>query len=75
MLLLNAVLTIEPLHASGSIDQALRACIKRVAFGANFDTDIGRRRARLEGIAASTSHHTMAVFRMDSSFHRTLSVG
>jgi hypothetical protein len=75
MLLLNAVLAIEPLHATGCIDQALCAGIKGMTLGANFDADIGRRRARLEGIAASTSHHTVAVFRMNSSFHRTLSVG
>ena len=75
MLLLNAVLSIEPLHATGRIDQALRAGIEGVAFGANLDAYIGRRRARLERIAASTSDHTVAIFRMNSSFHRTLSVG
>ena len=75
MLLLNAVLTIEALHATGRIDQALRAGIKGMALGANFDADIGRCRARLEGIAASAGHHTVAVFRMNSSFHRVLSVG
>ena len=75
MLLFNAVFTIEPLHATGRIDQALRARVERMAFGADFDADIGCRRARLEGIAASASDHTVAIFRMDSSFHRTLSVG
>ena len=75
MLLLNAVFTIEPLHATGRIDQALRAGIEGVALGANLDAYIRRRGARLERIAASTRDHTVAIFRMNSSFHRTLSVG
>lgn len=75
MLLLNAVLAIETLHATGRIDQALRASIKGMALGANFDADIGRRRARFERIATSAGHDTVTVFRMNSSFHRTLSVG
>jgi hypothetical protein len=75
MLLLNAVLTIEPLHAPCGIDQTLRAGIERMAFGANLDADIRRRRSRLEGIATGAGHYAMTVFRMNSSFHRTLSVG
>ncbi len=74
MLLLDAVFPIEPLHATSRIDQTLRASIEGVALGAHLNSYIGRRRARLERIAACTSDHTVAIFRMNSSFHRILSV-
>jgi hypothetical protein len=71
-MLLSAVLALEALHPASGIDQPLRTGIEGMAIRADLDLDIGQRRMRFEGVAASASHHAAAVLWMDSSFHLTL---
>ena len=71
--LVNAVLTIEALHPTSGINQALGTGIEWMAFRTDLDSDIRHRRTRFEDIPAGASHYAAAVFWMNSSFHLTLS--
>src|SRR5258706_6290339 len=69
--LLDAVLAIEALDASRSIDQPLLAGIKRMAVRAHFDVHLIHGRTSFEGVSACARHNATMVFGMDCSFHLT----
>lgn len=67
--LLDAVLAVESLDSSGSIDQPLLAGVKRMAIRAHFDMHLVNGRTRFKGVAACACHYAAMVFGMDCSFH------
>ena len=73
MLLTDTVLAIEALHPAGGINEPLGAGVEGMAFRAHLDADIRHRRMRFENVPAGAGHYAAAIFRMNSSFHLTLS--
>src|SRR5215471_3732348 len=67
---LLAVAAIEPINASGRIDQFLLAGKEGMASGANLDVEIFfAGRARFESFAARASYCDFLIFWMNSRFH------
>ena len=62
----------ESFDSACGVDQFLFAGKKRVAFGTNFNTDIGFGRANLDFAATCTTDGRVGIFRMDVFFHDTL---
>jgi hypothetical protein len=68
-LFLDAVLSAEPLDATGSVNQLLFAGEKRMAGGADFHMDIFRRRTGLNHVTAGACNRRGLVFGMNVIFH------
>ena len=68
-MLLQSVLALEALDASGCVDQALLTGIERMAVRADFNMHLVGGRARFESVAARTGDYAAAIFRMDFGFH------
>ena len=67
-----AIALVEPINASGGVDQLLLTGEERVASRADFDVQVAFfGRASLEGLAASATNGDFDVFRMNSWFHLT----
>jgi len=65
-----AVLLAEFFNATGSVNDLLRASVKRVALGANFHVQrLAQGGLGLEFVAATAVYGDFFVFRMDVSFH------
>ena len=66
------VLFPESFDSACGVDQFLFAGKKRMAFGTNFNTDIGFSRANLDLASTCTTDGRVGIFRMDVLFHDTL---
>ena len=60
---------LEFINTPACIDKLLLAGKERMAFGANFNTDIALRRLRFHNLAASAGDGALLVLRMNSLFH------
>ena len=66
---LRAELLVEPLDAAFGVDQLLTSGEERMAVRADFEVELGFRRARLEGVAARAASLDLLVLRVNPFLH------
>ena len=67
--LLEAVLSVELVHAAAGVDELLLAGIERVAFGADFNGDVLFGGTGLNHIAAGAADRGRIIIGMNAFFH------
>lgn len=68
-LFLHTEALFETVNTAACINKLLFTGKERMAFGANFNTDILLGRAGLDNITASTGNGSLAIIRMDLFLH------
>jgi len=68
-MLLETVLAFEAFNPPCRVDQALLACIKRVAARTDFDVKLAGGGAGFEGVSARAGYYAAVIFRMNRGFH------